>query len=226
MVVEGRVFKFKVNEDGVWSAPIISRLPHTVRMGVYLVDADAFADVEFKWTELWTRDLFRVVVSGEPPNVRVASVSAGNSIPFKFLSVIARPFSSSTVWAGRLELPPNLSSLKVEASVSNQIRDKVFRTVAEVMGKDVRQVSLKSPFSGSSAPTFVQKIEIIQKLEREFRFKIPDEHWNYLNTVGELVDYVQKRQLLNTKGGSIPVQRSIPTKSKDPVIPQSPVFKR
>src|SRR5437016_11897166 len=75
MVVEGRVFKFKANEDGVWSAPIVSRLPHTVKMGVYVVDADAFLDMEFSWAQLWTRDLFRIIISGEPPTVKIASAN-------------------------------------------------------------------------------------------------------------------------------------------------------
>lgn len=226
MVVEGRVFKFKANEDGVWSAPIVSRLPHTVKMGVYVVDADAFLDMEFKWSQLWTRDLFRIIISGEPPTVKIASVNS--STPSRIFLAFTRllTLQPASAWAGRLELPADLSSIRVDRAASKRVEETVIKTVSTVTGKDVRQITLKSPLTGASAPSFVQRIEIIRRLESEFHFKIPDEHWNYLNTVGELVDYIQKRQLLSEKAQTAPIQPSIPTTNIPSGVQQRPIFKR
>jgi acyl carrier protein len=225
MIAEGHVFKFKANEEGVWSAPIVSRLPHTVKMSVYVVDADAYLDVEFKWRQLWTRDLFRVIVSENPPAVKVVASLGSRPIASVSLAALLQKIPTiapNRAWAGNLQLPSNLSSTRIDPAESKRVREKVIQTVAAVTGKDIRRISLDSPLTGASAPTFVQRIEIIQRLEREFQIKIPDEHWNYINTVGELVDYVEKRQLLEKKGGSVAAQPSTPARN----IQQRPVFKR
>lgn len=226
MIAEGRVFKFKVNEEGVWSAPIISRLPHTVEMQIYVVDADSYFPVKFRWADLWTRDSFKLLISGEPPGVRLVSAGDGTRFPVNIVMALRRltSLASSSALAGVLELPPNLKSTPLDPSESKRIREKVFLTISQVTGKDVREINLQLPLTGPSAPSFVQRIQIIERLEREFGFKIPDEHWNYLTTVGQLVDYVQKRQLwLRQQKSAAPSPASKP---RTTTIPPRPVFKR
>jgi acyl carrier protein len=116
--------------------------------------------------------------------------------------------------------------MDADPATSKRVEETVLKTVSAVTGKDVRQITLKSPLTGTSAPSFVQRIEIVRRLESEFGLKIPDEHWNYLNTVGELVDYVQKRQLLSQKVQAAPIQPSIPTTNIPSGVQQRPIFKR
>ncbi len=232
MHVEGRVFKFKVNEEGYWSVPVVSLLPHTVQIKVHHVDADEWFPVDLKWSELWTRDLFQVTITNDPPGVKLVSAKTGKrGFPYKVLAVLGERIGiqNSTVLAGELQLPPKLSVPR-DPKMLKMIEAEVVGTVSKVTGRDIQEIDPTFPLTGASAPRYSERIEIIDTLERKFNFRIPDEHWIYLNTVGELVDYIQKKDLY---------RRSLPAKELEgsprepsererlrPVEPDRPIFKR
>lgn len=41
-----------------------------------------------------------------------------------------------------------------------------------------------------------QRMQLIKAIEQQFQITIPDEHWQQMETVGQLVDYVEKRRQL------------------------------
>ena len=232
MHVEGRVFKFKVNEEGYWSVPIVSLLPHPVQIKVHHVDADEWFPVDFKWSELWTRDLFQVTITNDPPGVKLLSANtAGAAFLFRALASLRGWVGTNppAVLAGELQISPKLS-VPGDPGMLRMVETEVVRTVSDVTRRNIREIGPTFPLTGASAPRYSERIEIIDTLERKFKLRIPDEHWNYLNNVGELVDYIQKRELY---------RRSSPRKEPEgspreplererlkPVEPDRPIFKR
>jgi hypothetical protein len=206
MHVAGRVFKFKANEDGYWSVPVISLLPHTVRVQVYLVDADEWYPVDFRWLDLWTHDAFRLAVITNPPGVGIVSARASAG-PSRIRAALAR----AAQWlvpdavAGVLQVPPDARASSAELS---RVQREVVTAVGQVTGRDAGDITSGFPLTGASAPSYVQRIEIIGRLERVFSVRIPDEHWNFLMNVGELVDYLQKRVAYRSPAGA-PTQRPV-----------------
>lgn len=235
MHVDGRVLKFKVNEEGYWSVPNISLLPHTVRLEVLHIDADEWFPVRLQWHELWTHGTLDIAVVTEPPSVKRLRVASPPPMALALRWLAPRPPAAAE--AGELKLPPSLSTQTLAPAAMKAIEAEVVTTVARVTGRNPRTVTPKLPLSGPSAPRYSERIEIIERLERTFSITIPDEHWNYLNTVGELVDYIQKRSVYRR---SLPASRepvSREPRAADPSAPtpavrpggnleQRPVFKR
>jgi acyl carrier protein len=234
MHIEGRVLKFKVNEEGYWSVPNVSLLPHTVRIEVLHVDADEWFPVYLKWNQLWTRDVFHVAISTDPPGIKLLAAGARGGLPSRMVAALAGPIglAPSLASAAELQLPANLPPPARDVRTLQRIEADVFHTISDVTGIDPREIKASYPLTGKRAPSYSQRIEIIDRLERRFGLRIPDEHWTYLNTAGELVDYVQKRLAYRLYGRS-PQQRDL--QNKEPIgrpapqlrgIEERPVFKR
>jgi acyl carrier protein len=206
MHVDGRVFKFRANEDGYWSVPVISLLPHTVRVHVYLVDSDEWYPVDFSWLDQWTHDAFRLAVTANPPGVGVVSARASAG-PSQIRVALARAvrWLVPDAAAGVLQVPPDARASAEELS---RVQREVVKTVSQVTGRDAGDITPGFPLVGASAPSYVQRIEIVGRLERTFSVRIPDEHWNFLLNVGELVDYLQKRVAYRSPAGE-PTQRPV-----------------
>ena len=203
MHVEGRVFKFKANEDGYWSVPVISLLPHTVRIEFYLVDTDQWYPVDFKWLDLWRHDAFRVAVTSTGVSPVADRGPGATSIRSALARAVGRLVPEAV--AGVLEVAPEARASAAELS---RVQHEVVRTVSQVTGRDAAEITPRFPLTGESAPTYVQRIEIVGRLERGFSVRIPDEHWNFLMNVGELVDYLQKRVAYRSPAGT-PTQRPV-----------------
>jgi acyl carrier protein len=107
--------------------------------------------------------------------------------------------------AGVLQVPPDARASSEELS---RVQREVVKAVSQVTGRDAADITPGFPLAGAAAPSYVQRIEIVSRLERSFSVRIPDEHWNFLMTVGELVDYLQKRVAYRSPAGT-PTQRPV-----------------
>jgi acyl carrier protein len=76
------------------------------------------------------------------------------------------------------------------------IQAQVQKSYAEVTGKAAPVAGPEALLTGSSGLTYVQRIQLISSLESSFQLKIPDDHWQQMRTLGQLVDYVEKRKQL------------------------------
>jgi acyl carrier protein len=212
---DGRVMKFTVNEQGYWSIPIVSLVPQTVRVEVLHVDADAWFPVDITVTQLWTHDVIHVVVRSEPPGVQLVSRPRAQTS----LAGLGRWLPAmTTASAGELELPAAARQHPMDPITQRQIEQDVLRVVTEITG---RPADLQSRFSGAGAPSYERRIAIVQQLETRFKLVIPDDHWAHLSTVGQLVDYVQKRTAYRRWQGD-----SSRDLGRKPSADPRPVFKR
>ena len=231
MSVEGRLLKFKANEGGYWSVPIVSRLPYNVRVKFHHIDADRWFSVDFKTKDFWLKDMFQVEVTDKPPNVQLSAREDNKRLLPRLYSVLDQMFSSrtSSAEAGELLIPEDISSHKLDAGELKHIKNEIIKTVSNISGKELSMVTPSSRLIADIKVTYVQRIKIIKDLERKFNLQIPYEHWNYLYTVAELMDYIQKRKIIEkTEGygssGEKPLDWQL-IQQKAP-IEKKPVFKR
>ena len=83
------------------------------------------------------------------------------------------------------------------AREQESIRQTVERLYASVAQKPVSRTGSPSLLGDSTRSlSYVQRIQLISAIEEQFQITIPDEHWQQMDTVAQLADYVEKRKLL------------------------------
>jgi acyl carrier protein len=231
MSIEGRLLKFKANEGGYWSVPIVSPLPRSVSVKFHHIDADRWFAVDFKPRNFWFKDMFQVEVTDEPPRVQLSASVDNKGTLSRIYVALGQIFSNqvSTAKAGMLELPGEIGSDEVDTGEVEHIRNEIIKTVSKVTGKDAHKVTPSSRLADDIKATYVQRIKIVKDLERKFNLRIPYEHWNYLYTVSELVDYVHKRKIIEKKKEYRDSKKNSldwPSIQQKTPIDQRPIFKR
>ena len=193
--VEGRTLKFKTNEDGLWSIPLLSRYPSDIRVAVKNVDKDTWLEVVLSKADIWgPSPHFRITIEdGMPPKASVRVVDSGQSEwrpprLFAHFGAIAH--------AGELVLPKDQATAIENPQLKNNISENVNRMIARSLDKPSNTPATTLPFSGTGSPSYIDRIGIVKKLEDEYRLVIPDEHWQSLQTSQQVADYVYRRRLL------------------------------
>ena len=270
MAVEGHDYKFKANEGGYWSIPVVSKLPTNLELQVFHSDLGQWFPVTFSAARIWQGGAQRIEIANATPYVKVAvdsdsdrmidrmlamageligfPIPAANAVLIIPSEAPARPAPAAAAAApvaAPAEAPkvapvaapakaPAAAPAKAPAKASARapaaapgIQEEVISMVADVLGKPPAQIGAAYRLTGDGAPTYVQKIRIVNLVEKKYEFSIPDEHWTTMATVGELADYVQKRQWLyrtepeidkNRKASWPAIQQSIPADRR-------PIFK-
>jgi acyl carrier protein len=195
--VEGRTLKFRTNEEGVWSVPLISRRPADVRIAIKHVDTDEWLEVVLAKTDIWSiwkAPHFRITIDESPPRAGVRLVATD---PLKsFLETSIAKVFAATAWAGELVLPSNGQQVKDDPALKRSISENVYKIVAATLRKPAPLPTRDLPFSGAGAPSYVHRIDIVRKLEKDYKLLIPDEHWQSLRTSQQLADYIYRRKVL------------------------------
>ncbi len=178
--MEGRVFKFKSNEDGYWSVPVVSRLPQDMRLELYHEDKGAWFEVRIGSADIWKAGFgaveVRLIVDGDQPVQVEVVMNDGRTM---FAAVAQR------IWS--------LFSRPAHAQARSDRAEIARRTVAAmaaVVKSTPARVTESSRLTGRNAPTYAQKLQIIDKLEKEFEIVIPDEKWRQMERVGDLVEFI------------------------------------
>jgi hypothetical protein len=203
MSEQGHNLKFVSNEDGCWVAPLMNRLPHDVQIEVLHPDYQSLFSLTFKAQEVFLKQgkTFNIEIAKDSPYVKLAALDPRSSgLSERVLAAVLRPnlLQPPSAFAGELKLPEPIQtndSCALSIQEKDSIKVKVVRTVSKYLSSPVQSVEDTLPLS---APTvyYVEKVQIVKALETEFKLNIPPEHWKYLNTVGELVAYIQKRIIL------------------------------
>jgi len=182
--IEGRVLKFKSNEDGYWSVPVVSHMPQDMRLELYHEDKGAWFEVRIGSGDIWKNafgaaEVRMIVNDGDQP-VRVELVRSGSG---GLLARIARGIAS-------VISTPVYAQSRFDRAVI--VQQTIAATAAAVKRKP-SQVTVNYRLSGKNAPTYVQKLKIIGTLEKKFDIVIPDEKWRQMEKVDDLVKYIESR---------------------------------
>ncbi len=203
--IEGRMYKYTTNEDGYWSIPVVSKLPSSVMFEVYDKDRDEWHKVELSVLQIWKQAQFEIVLDDKSPFIHIAAHDACDfSIPrLSYAMDYLSSFFANQAFAGTLALPSGIPS-SLSTKENKDVQEKVFAIIGKVMNRQRGEISMNSPMSGKGAPTYREKISIIGELEQTFSMMIPDEHWQYFETVGQLTDYIEKRIIVERSSGNEP----------------------
>jgi len=185
-LVDGRALKFKTNQDGVWSIPIVSRLPKSISVWVYLEDESAWFELNLKPTDFWLQDLVRVQVIPDPPSLSIASSNKNSGL-------------TSSAWANHFYLTSSTNDVRGPSGTGDTLSSKVYSVISNVTDTNLKLVDRNFVLIGKTRPNYVQRIQIIAELEKHFDLRIPDEEWKYFSTAGQLVDYIEQNIKLVVK---------------------------
>lgn len=73
------------------------------------------------------------------------------------------------------------------------VLSRVRGIVAEVIGVDLSEVSEQSHFINDLGADSLDTVELVMALEEEFDIEVPDESAEMLQTVGQVVDWLEER---------------------------------
>ena len=75
----------------------------------------------------------------------------------------------------------------------DEIRAKIKKIVVENLGVSEEQVTDDASFSQDLGADSLDQVELVMSLEEEFGAEIRDEDADSLNTVGDAINYLEKR---------------------------------
>lgn len=82
-----------------------------------------------------------------------------------------------------------LPKLKETAMTRNEVKDKIIALIAEQLGVAADAVNEQATLESLGADS-LDRVEMVMKLEEEFRIEIHDEDAEKLSSVAQLVDYI------------------------------------
>ncbi len=71
------------------------------------------------------------------------------------------------------------------------VPDKVKEIIADKLGVDLKEVVPSANFINDLSADSLDRVELIMEMEKEFNLAIPDEKAEKLETVGEVIEYVE-----------------------------------
>jgi acyl carrier protein len=75
----------------------------------------------------------------------------------------------------------------------DEIRAKIKKIVVENLGVSEEQVTDDAQFAQDLGADSLDQVELVMSLEEEFGAEIRDEDADSLNTVGDAINYIEKR---------------------------------
>ena len=75
----------------------------------------------------------------------------------------------------------------------DEIREKIKKIVVENLGVSEEQVTDDAQFAQDLGADSLDQVELVMSLEEEFGAEIRDEDADSLNTVGDAINYIEKR---------------------------------
>jgi len=195
--VDGRPYKFRSNEEGFFSIPIVGRMPRGLDLQIFHQDRKVWFDVHFSVADQWSGANHRIEVLADRPFVKLV---AQRETPVA-IALVARTLLSSigSAHAQSLVLPNNSQTANAQLSSGERaaIRQKVERIYAKVVHKPPSAPGSPSLLASRTKDlSYVQRIQLVSAVEQQFQITIPDEHWQQMEVVAQLADYVEKRKQL------------------------------
>ena len=75
-----------------------------------------------------------------------------------------------------------------------EIQKKVTDIIVDKLGVEESQVTLDASFTADLNADSLDTVELIMEFEKEFGVSIPDEDTQKINTVQDVIDYIEKLQ--------------------------------
>lgn len=76
----------------------------------------------------------------------------------------------------------------------SSVEEKVTGIVSEQLGVAIEEISRSSSFIDDLKADSLDVVELVMSFEDEFGITIPDEDYEKIKTVGDAIDYIEKKQ--------------------------------
>lgn len=239
----GHILKFRTNEDGIWviPAPVIStnvRVDLAPFLG--LEDEQSWHDVDIGTTDYWFKDVVKIILSDKDPKISVEPRFSSLEEFTSKITQFAEGISGQRAYAGMLgrsrkgapvptgEISP-LPWKKVDPEKIDKIKGTVREIISNTTGLSKAEIVDDFKLRRNPDLSFISRVKIIDSLDKTLQFRIPDEHWNDLNNVGELSRYILDRKNIyeqykfNKADDWYTIQRQIPKQDRPVFRIQPPV---
>lgn len=186
--VAGQTLKVRINEEGVWSLPVVSKLPQNLT--VYFQYEDKFYPVVIKAASLWMQGIQRVYFEDNPRRFYLTEgekVSIMDRITGNLVSIVRHFASLAYAQTTSHKAKKAQKAATEEDSLTNLVRN----VTAGSLGVDKTSVKDESFFRKQLAPSAVQRIRLVRDLEKQFNIKISDEEWDTLYTIKDITKFIQ-----------------------------------
>ena len=74
----------------------------------------------------------------------------------------------------------------------SNIAERVNKIIVDKLGVDESEVTNEASFTNDLGADSLDTVELIMEFEKEFDISIPDEEAEKIQTVGEVIDYLNK----------------------------------
>ena len=75
----------------------------------------------------------------------------------------------------------------------SDIKSRVIAIIVDKLGVDQSEVTPEASFTNDLGADSLDTVELIMEFEKEFNIAIPDDQAEKIQTVGQAVDYVEKK---------------------------------
>lgn len=183
--IDGHTIKQKINEDGVWVIPLVSKIPKKVTLHFwynnrsYPVDVDAGSVLTGKNIKVYVEENPIRFYTAVPARERTAAASVGHFLMTPLLNLFA-----GITAAGPDDNPEHPDSLEA-----------IIKTiVAQTHKVDTSRIVPASAVKRNPNPSAIENIKLQYRFEKTFNIRIPDEAWDTLNTVSSLRKFVEQQR--------------------------------
>ena len=76
----------------------------------------------------------------------------------------------------------------------SSVEEKVTGIVSEQLGVSLEEITRTSSFIDDLKADSLDVVELVMSFEDEFGITIPDEDYEKIKTVGDAIDYIEKKQ--------------------------------
>jgi acyl carrier protein len=188
--IDGHTIKQKINEDGVWVIPLVSKIPQSVTVHFWYNDKEYPIDISA--SKILFGKTVKVYVEEKPVRFYIDKDSVHKASMVSLLNGRSSFDLLKDLWnqfAGVFMEEP--------AAQGNQIADSIESKIKVVVGNtlqvDTALIHDNSPVKKGDNASSIQNIKIQNKLEKKFNVRIPDEAWDTLKTVSKVKQFIEKQ---------------------------------
>lgn len=106
----------------------------------------------------------------------------------KLIDKIGNCFTCDAVARG-VSLAPNPSNFMADKSIEEKVKD----IIVEQLGVNPEQVTPQASFIEDLGADSLDIVELVMAFEEEFSVEVPDEDAEKLQTVGDVIKYIEER---------------------------------
>lgn len=191
MNISGQTIKVKINEEGVWSLPVVSKLPQDIHV-YFLFDGKQY-DVVLSWFSIWSPKMLKVYFDESKPEFKVAQGGFAENVNF-VADQLKRliPDLVSTAYAGTIDgiLQDNTPT---QAPKKKPIAEIVKMVIGRSIKRDISYISDRTIIQKELTNNAIDRIRLIENLQKEFNLQISDEQWDTFFTVGDLNAFIESK---------------------------------